>query len=153
MEHEKNVDAIRQSEKQTDKSDYDIISDFRTKTEKLFNRVSLYGMSPSSIEKEVKENVLKIVRSSEKDVIIEEVIVSGSRCRGLENVESDLDVVVFYSGSEREDSFFNLIHEDRMFIEGVEIDINPINTKKTGTIAEYLLGVEKYLWEKAKTSV
>ena len=82
------------------------------------------------------------------------VIVSGSRCRGIEKAGSDLDVVLEYKGNVREDAFFDILHEDGMEIGGVKVDINPITEGKTGTLAEYLLGVEKHLEEKRqKTSV
>ena len=58
-------------------------------------------------------------------------------------------MVVSYSGSEREDDFFNVLHDERMLFGTVELDINPINTEETGTLAQYLPGVEKYLTEKA----
>ena len=35
-----------------------------------------------------------------------------------------------------------------MEIGGVKVDINPITEGKTGTLEEYLLGVEAYLQEK-----
>ena len=44
---------------------------------------------------------------------------------------------------------FNLLHEDKFRIGGVLVDINPITEYKTGTLEEYLPGVEKYLEEKA----
>ena len=40
------------------------------------------------------------------------MILSGSRCRGIEKTGSDLDVVVDYKGTIREDDFFNILHED-----------------------------------------
>lgn len=36
---------------------------------------------------------------------MENVIISGSRCRGIEKNGSDLDVVVDYKGTIREDDF------------------------------------------------
>lgn len=82
------------------------------------------------------------------DASIRGVILSGSRCRGLEKPHSDLDVVVEYIGEEREDDMFNLFHEDKFSIGGIKVDINPITAYKTGTLEEYLPGVEKYLEEK-----
>ena len=67
----------------------------------------------------------------------------------MEGKNSDLDVVVQLSGNEREDDLFNLLHEDKFRIGGVVVDINPITEYKTGTLEEYLPGVEKYLKEKA----
>lgn len=84
------------------------------------------------------------------DASIRGVVLSGSRCRGLEGKQSDLDVVVEYVGNEREDDMFNLLHEDKFSIDGVKIDINPITAYKTGSLEEYLPGVEKYLEEKSQ---
>ena len=75
--------------------------------------------------------------------------VYGSRSReGLYHEGSDIDVVVSYSGSLREDTFFNVLHEDGLEIAGIPVDINPISTEKTGTLEEYLENAEKYLDEK-----
>ena len=82
------------------------------------------------------------------DIELVDVAVSGSRCRGLEQENSDLDVVVEYRGGEREDSLFNTFNEDGFSIGGVKVDINPITEGKTGTLGQYLPGVEAYLEEK-----
>ena len=75
--------------------------------------------------------------------------VYGSRSReGLYHEGSDIDVVVSYSGSLREDAFFNALHEDGLEIAGIPVDINPISIEKTGTLEEYLENAEKYLDEK-----
>ena len=72
----------------------------------------------------------------------------GSRCRGLEQDNSDLDVVVEYRGGETEDFLFNTFNEDGLSIGGVKVDINPITEGKTGTLGQYLPGVESYLAER-----
>ena len=66
------------------------------------------------------------------DAQVENVIISGSRCRGIEKNGSDLDVVVDYKGTIREDDFFNILHEDGFTIAGIVVDINPITEDKTG---------------------
>ena len=142
------VDAIGQEEIKAVKSEQEIVADFRAKTEEKFDTKALDGMSPAIIEDAVRERVLQIVEDYGLDVTIEDVIVSGSRCRGLENPDSDLDVVVSYSGTEREDDFFNILHDERMLFGKVELDINPISTEQTGTFAQYLSGVEQYLTDK-----
>lgn len=70
----------------------------------------------------------------------------GSRARGTENYDSDLDIVMEYSGSISESNFFNLLHdsEDPYEIEGVRVDINPIKAEKTGTIEEFMNRVYEY---------
>ena len=142
------VDAVGQEEIQAVKSAQEIVAEFRAKTEEKFDTKALDGMSPVTIEDAVRERVLQIAEDYGLDVTIEDVIVSGSRCRGLENPDSDLDVVVSYSGKEREDDFFNVLHDERMLFGKVELDINPISVDQTGTLAEYLPGVEKYLTDK-----
>ena len=63
--------------------------------------------------------------------------VYGSRSReGLYHEGSDIDVVVSYSGSLREDAFFNALHEDGLEIAGIPVDMNPISTEKTGKCGE-----------------
>lgn len=82
------------------------------------------------------------------DAQVENVIISGSRCRGIEKNGSDLDVVVDYKGTIREDDFFNILHEDGFTIAGIVVDINPITEDKTGLLAEYLESAEQFLKEK-----
>lgn len=77
--------------------------------------------------------------------------VYGSRSReGLYQEGSDIDVALSYSGSFKEDAFFNALHEDGLTIAGIPVDINPISTEKTGTLEKYLERAEKYLDEKQK---
>ena len=54
-------------------------------------------------------------------------------------------MVVEYKGDIREDTFFDILHEDGMEICGVQVDINPITEGKSGTLESYLPGVEEYL--------
>ena len=144
------ADERGQEEIRAVKSDQEVVADFRAKTEELFDPKPLDGMTPATIEEAVREKVIQIAEDYGLDVTVEDVIVSGSRCRGLENAESDLDVVVSYSGSEREDDLFNTLKDEHMYFGKVELDINPINAAETGTLAQYLPGVEKYLEEKAE---
>lgn len=57
----------------------------------------------------------------------------GSRINGNNREDSDLDVVVYYSGTMREDGAFNLLNDDsyRLFIDNIMVDINPKNTKNS----------------------
>ena len=91
----------------------------------------------------------KIIKN-DLDAQVENVILSGSRCRGIEKSCSDLDIVVDYKGTVREDDFFNIVHEDDFKIAGIAVDINPITEDKTGLLAEYLESAEQYLKEKAQ---
>lgn len=125
-----------------------VIADFRAKTEELFH--SLDGQSADNIEKTVYAYVQSQIDEYGLDAQIVDVVVSGSRCRGIEQENSDLDVVVEYTGSTREDDLFNMLHEDSIYIAGIQVDINPITESRTGTLETYLPEVETYLQEKAQ---
>ncbi len=70
------------------------------------------------------------------DVSIKDIEIHGSRSRGTARADSDLDVVFEYEGDIREDDFFTMLHDDDepMYIEDVEVDINPI----TEPLSEYM---------------
>ena len=123
-----------------------VISDFRKKTQEKFHPVD--GMNAGEIEEKVSYYVQEKIIENDLDAQVENVIISGSRCRGIEKTGSDLDVVVDYKGAIREDDLFNILHEDGFAIAGIAVDINPITEDKTGLLAEYLESVEQYLKEK-----
>ena len=54
------------------------------------------------------------------------------------NKESDIDIVVEFQGSIREDFLFNVAHEDEFLIGDVLLDINPIKKEKSGTLKDYI---------------
>ena len=126
----------------------DVVADFRAKTAELFH--SLDGQSADDIEKTVYAYVQSQIDEYGLDAQIVDVVVSGSRCRGIEQENSDLDVVVEYTGSIREDDLFNMLHEDSIYIAGIQVDINPITEGRTGTLETYLPEVETYLQDKAQ---
>lgn len=123
-----------------------VVADFKAKTEELFNGIK--GQTQDDIEKTVWAYLQSKIDEYEIDVELVDVVVAGSRCRGMEKADSDLDVVVEYKGREHEDDLFNVFNEDGLMIGGIKVDINPITEGKTGTLATYLPGVENYLAEK-----
>lgn len=123
-----------------------VVTDFRRKTDEMFHRID--GMSASEIEEIVSDYVQSKIDENNLEAEVVGVVVSGSRCRGIEKAGSDLDVVLEYKGNVREDVFFDILHEDGMEIGGVKVDINPITEGKTGTLESYLPEVEKYLKQK-----
>lgn len=125
-----------------------VISDSRKKTTEQFHPVD--RMSAVEIEEMVSYYVQAKIIENDLDAQVENVIISGSRCREIEKNGSDLDVVVDYKGTIREDDFFNILHEDGFTIAGIVVDINPITEDKTGLLAEYLESTEQYLIEKAR---
>lgn len=125
-----------------------IVSDFKAKTNEMFHDIK--GQTPEEIEQTIYAYVRAKMDEYDTQASIVDVVVAGSRCRGLESNGSDLDVIVEFKGNEREDDFFHLVHEDGLTIGGVPVDINPITEGKTGTLATYLPQVETYLTEKAE---
>jgi len=124
------------------------VMEFKARTKEHFQPIG--GLSAIEIEEMVEEYVNTKLMENDFDAEVVGVVISGSRCRGLEGKHSDLDVVVEYVGDEREDDMYNLLHEDKFSIGGVKVDINPITEYRTGTLEEYLPGVEKYLEEKSR---
>ncbi len=122
------------------------IADFKARTEELFNGIN--GQTQGDIELAVYAYLQSKIDEYGMDIELVDMAVSGSRCRGLEQENSDLDVAVEYRGGETEDSLFNTFNEDNLSIGGVKVDINPITEGKTGTLGQYLPGVEAYLEEK-----
>lgn len=138
------ADAVEQAEIEANH----VVSDFKAKTNEMFNDIE--GQSPEDVEQTVYAHIMTKLEEYDISMEIVDVVVSGSRCRGLEKEGSDLDVVVEYKGRENEDDLFNAFNEDGLMIGGVKVDINPITEGKTGTLATYLPGVESYLTEKQK---
>lgn len=122
------------------------VADFKARTEELFHGIN--GQTQEDIEQSVYAYLQSKIDEYGINIELVDAAVSGSRCRGLEEAASDLDVVVEYRGRESEDDLFNAFNEDGFTIGGVKVDINPITEGKTGTLGEYLPGVEAYLEEK-----
>lgn len=74
------------------------------------------------------------------DADIVDVKIIGSRVNGNADEDSDLDVLVEYDGNAREDALFNALAnaDEPLVIDGVVVDINPINKYKSGTIQQFL---------------
>ena len=113
-----------------------IISDFREKTQKYFRPVD--GRKAEEIENNVREYLHKKVREQGLPIQFGEVLLYGSRSRGTEKQTSDLDILVEYKGTSREDDLFNLFHEDDFCIGGCKVDINPIKEEKSGSLTAFL---------------
>lgn len=120
------------------------VEQFRAETERNFHPIQ--GKSPSEIEQYVLAYTLEKIAESGLEVDVTNVVLFGSRSRGKERPDSDLDIVLEYQGDDvREDILFNLLHEDNFKIGSVLIDINPILEVKSGTLEQYLKLAESYL--------
>lgn len=117
--------------------------EFKARTEECFHPMD--GLNQFEIEDMVKDFIEETLIANGVDAVIRDVVIYGSRCRGLEREDSDLDVVVELICYEREDVLFDMLHEEEFCIGGVVVDINPITNAKIGTMEDYLPGVEEYL--------
>ena len=75
-----------------------------------------------------------------EDISLVGLRLHGSRVRGDARADSDLDVVMEYSGDVREDDLFNFLNgdENRITYRGLSVDVNPIRAEETGTLGEYM---------------
>lgn len=145
VDYEELMEKGEAAEQEEIKARY-IVSDFRAKTNEMFHDIK--GQTPEDVELTAYAYIKSKIEEYDLDAEIVDVIVSGSRCRGLEHDGSDLDIVVEYKGGEHEDDLFNLLNEDGLMIGKVRVDINPITEGKTGTLETYLPRVESYLDKK-----
>lgn len=123
------------------------VADFRARTEDNFK---FYNFKPVEVENIVKDFVQKVFEENGITAEIGSAAVTGSRSRGLENADSDIDVVIEIDSDLKEDALFNIIHDEELTLEGYTIDINPIKADETGTLESYLPTAEAYLSEKAQ---
>ena len=79
---------------------------------------------------------------------VKQITLIGSRTRAAARDDSDLDVLVEYEGDMKEDTVFNILHEDPLYVDGILIDINPIRKEESGTTEEWLKKSELYLSSK-----
>lgn len=128
-----------------------IIENFKEKTNECFHNID--DLSVEEVTLNAWAYVQSKIDEAGIDAHIVDLAIVGSRCRGLEGNESDLDIVMEFTGDVREDDFFNLLHEDGIQFGGVKVDINPITEAKTGTLETYLPTVEAYLEQKKQDQV
>ena len=121
---------------------------FRPVSNNTGQEAALNGQSRAEIE----EMVLCYAQAQIEDAGLEGEVellaarVYGSRTReGLYREDSDIDVVISYTGDIREDSFFDILNEGGLKMAGLPVDMNPISLEKTGTLGQYLENAEKYL--------
>lgn len=105
-----------------------------------------FGQSVEELQNSFTDDIKNILAENEIDYDefeIEDVRLYGSYTTGKNKDTSDLDVIVQYKGSMKEDSAFNILNDENLTItdvNGVErkVDINPINRELSGTIDEHI---------------
>lgn len=89
------------------------------------------------------ENILAENNVDDEEFKIEDIRIYGSYSTGRNKKSSDLDFLVSYSGTMREDGAFNMFADNDLYLtdkngKQVKVDINPINIKTSGTIDEHI---------------
>ncbi len=104
------------------------------------NIQGLESYSEEELRGIVEEHVRSAIADADMDAEITGIRFIGSRTTGTARADSDLDVLVEYQGTAREDSLFNVLNDEdnRLVIDGITIDINPITPGKSGTIEEFM---------------
>ena len=111
----------------------------------------LNGMSRSEIEETIWAIAQAEIIENDLDARIQAVRVYGSRTRdGLYKQDSDVDVVIAYEGTVREDDLFSALNEAGYKVGNMRVDMNPIRPDKTGTLEDFLEKSERYLDEKTE---
>lgn len=124
-----------------------IVEEIRANTRDKFHELD--GENSESIETMVRGHIEDAIETFGLDAKVVDVVLVGSRSRGIEHEESDVNVVVEFYGSEREDALSDILNEEGLSIAGKTIDINTITKDRTGTLETFLPEEEKYLAEKA----
>ncbi len=124
------------------------VDEFKAKTAEKFKPIERTSLE--SLEFHLRNIVDTLADAYELDLDVVDVMVTGSRSRGIEDKGSDIDVLVAYNGDVREDHFFNILNDENETFEGLKIDFNPKKVYDMGDLAAYLIETDKYLDEKAK---
>ena len=100
----------------------------------------LEGYSVEDVKSFVENSIDEILEDAglSDDITIKNITVVGSRSRGEAHEGSDLDILVEYEGDFREDALFDILHEEALDLEGITIDINPINPHYSLTTEQWL---------------
>lgn len=105
-----------------------------------------FNDSIDNLTQYIQDDVNRIIQENNLDTDefnFEDIRFYGSYTKGKNKKSSDLDVLVQYSGSMREDDAFNMFADAKLYLtdakgKKVKIDINPINTDNSGTIDEHI---------------
>lgn len=89
------------------------------------------------------QNILDENNVDESEFKLEDIKIYGSYSTSTNKKGSDLDFLVQYSGTMKEDVAFNMFADNNLSItdkngNDVKVDINPINSSLSGTIDEHL---------------
>lgn len=93
-------------------------------------------------EEEIKDLVyghtFDVALEGKERFVLKKITLIGSRTKGTAKEGSDLDVLLEYEGSMKEDDVFNALNGEPLYIDGIRVDINPIRKEQSGTTEDWL---------------
>ena len=99
------------------------------------------GYSEEELYNIIENHLKEMLEANDINTDIVNFQIIGSRNKGVANEGSDLDVLIEYNNDcIGEDSLFNMLNDDndRLIINDIEVDFNPITSSKSGTLEEWL---------------
>ncbi len=87
---------------------------------------------------EIHNFISQEVNFVDDDFEITKICIVGSRMKGTERVDSDLDVAFQYKGKYREDSLCDTLNEVPLYIDDLQVDFIPYSERKGNRIDETL---------------
>ena len=145
--------AIREisKEEEAENEKLGFVKDKSASIEKAEESSNIKGLESYS-ESQLKNRILEYVNDvldekSYEPVRIVQTTFYGSRAKGTSTDISDLDVILEYEGDVKEDEMFNMLNEESLYIDDIQIDINPIRAEQSGTTEEYIETLERYAAE------
>lgn len=121
----------------------EVLREFRTISERCFNKLHFW---------EDLRSLEKILRGKITFQFDDELfrwcacVVSGSRARGLEHTDSDLNVFFFYRGNIDENEIKEILDKRPLYHDKVQISVTPVRIWGDGSrIVEVLSAEEEYL--------
>lgn len=117
-----------------------IANDILKQKKELDSNVVPAGMNNNvkTIQSIVTNHFRDMIIDYDQDIKIKNIKVIGSRVNGNSHEGSDLDILIEYSGDVKEYQLFNTLNDEKLVIDDIEIDINPIRKEESGSIAEFL---------------
>ena len=96
----------------------------------------------------ISDYIEEKLNESDINIEIKEIWLNGSRLRNTAKKSSDLDAVLFYSGSYKEDGLFNVLNDvdedEKLYIDNILVDINPVRVNSDSEIKSYKDKSKKY---------
>jgi len=112
------------------------------------------GYSEKELYEIIEQYLKTILETNDINTDIVNFQIIGSRNKGEAKEKSDLDVLIEYNNDcIGEDFLFNVLNdeEDRLFIDDIEVDFNPITPSKSGSLEEWL--ERNYNYDKYKENM